>query len=374
MAEIDNVDSFLFYTSTDNRVRLEVVIGDDNVWLNLQQIAALFNRDKSVISRHLSNIFEEGELDKNSTVAKNATVQNEGGRKVSREIEHFNLDVIISVGYRVNSYEATQFRKWATKILKEYLIKGFAMDDERLKQGKNLLGKDYFGELLERIREIRASERRFYQKITDIYATSLDYDSKSPITQEFYSTVQNKLHWAIHGHTAAELITKRVDAKKPHMGLTSWKGDKDGGKIHKIDVSVAKNYLTKDEIEGLNRIVAMYLDYAENQAARNKPMKMADWTKKLDAFLEFNEYDILPNLGKVSKKVAKTTAEKEYKKFRVRQDKEFKSDFDDVIGEIADSGKLPSEVWDEMVNKNPALSEFNKSLNTALNYNPKEKQ
>lgn len=251
----------------------------------------------------------------------------EGKREVSREVDFYNLDAIIAVGYRVNSYQATQFRIWATKTLREYIIKGFVLDDERLKQGPRF-GKDYFDELLERIREIRASERRFYQKITDIYAQcSIDYDPKAEITQTFYKTVQNKLHWAITGHTAAELIAQRADATKPNMGLTTWK-NAPKGKIQKTDVTVAKNYLSEKEISDLNRIVSMYLDYAENQAARQIPMKMTDWISKLDAFLQFNEYELLQDAGKVSHAIAQELATKAFEQYRVIQDRNYESDFD----------------------------------------------
>ena len=260
-------------------------------------------------------------------------VQQEGKREVSREVDFYNLDAIIAVGYRVNNYQATQFRIWATNVLKEFLIKGFVLDDERLKQGKRF-DKDYFDELLERIRAIRASERRFYQKITDLYAeASIDYDSKAPVTQLFYKTVQNKLHWAITGQTAAEIIARRASADKPNMGLTTWK-HAPGGKILKSDTHIAKNYLNKNELENLERIVTMYLDYAENQAKRQIPMTMEEWANKLDAFLQFNEYDVLQNAGKVSAKVAKELADKEYEKFNKKQDRLYESDFDKAIKQL----------------------------------------
>lgn len=273
-----------------------------------------------------------------ATIRKIRIVQKEGGRDVAREIDFYNLDAIIAIGYRVNSYQATQFRIWATKTLREFIIKGFVLDDERLKQGSRF-GKDYFDELLERIREIRASERRFYLKITDIYEQcSIDYDKKAEITQAFFKTVQNKLHWAITGKTAAEIIAQRADATKPNMGLKTWEKTP-GGKIYKGDISVAKNYLIEKEIKELERIVSMYLDYAENQAARQKPMKMADWVQKLDAFLQFNEYEILGHAGKVSHEVALKLAKEEYKKFRVKQDKRFESDFDQEVKKIQAKGR-----------------------------------
>jgi hypothetical protein len=325
--------NFLFYRGDDGSVKIEVIIQDETVWLPLNRIAELFGTSKQNISYHLQNIYKEGELSRDATVKEILTVQQEGNREVSRNIEYYNLDAIISVGYRVNSAQATKFRIWATKTLKEYLIKGFALDDERLKQGGTLFGKDYFDELLERIREIRASERRFYQKITDIYAQcSIDYDPNSEITQTFYKTVQNKLHWAITGHTAAELIAKRADAEKPNMGLTTWKRAPKG-KILKGDISTAKNYLSEKELKLLNRIVTMYLDYAESQAERQNAMTMENWIEKLDGFLEFNDYEILQDAGKVSAKVAKKLAEEEYEKFRPIQDNAFESDFDKLVEE-----------------------------------------
>ncbi|HKK46196.1 MAG TPA: virulence RhuM family protein, partial [Balneolaceae bacterium] len=307
--ELSSNDLVLYSTSSGD-VKVEVLVKDETVWLNLNQIASLFGTTKQNVSYHLINIFDEGELDKSSTVKEILTVQIEGNRKVKRNLEYYNLDAIISVGYRVNSYQATQFRIWATRTLKEFITKGFVLDDDRLKQGKTLFGKDYFDELIERVREIRASERRFYQKITDIYAQcSIDYDPKSPITKEFYATVQNKLHWAITGKTAAEIIAKRANAQKSHMGLTNWKKAPDG-KVLKSDVRVAKNYLSEKEIKELNRIVTMYLDYAELQAEKQRPMKMIDWIKKLDGFLQFNDYEILKNPGQVKTLVAKNLAEK----------------------------------------------------------------
>jgi len=324
---------FLFYRSSDGSVKIEVIIEGETVWLPLNRIAELFGTSKQNISYHLQNIYKEGELNRDATVKEILTVQQEGNREVSRNIEYYNLDAIISVGYRVNSAQATRFRIWATKTLKEYLVKGFALDDERLKQGSTLFGKDYFDELLERIRDIRASERRFYQKITDIYAQcSIDYDPKSEITQTFYKTVQNKLHWAITGHTAAELIAKRADAEQPNMGLTSWKRAPKG-KVLKSDISTAKNYLNEKELKSLNRIVTMYLDYAESQAERQNAMTMEDWIEKLDGFLEFNDYEILQDAGKISAKVAKKLAEEEYEKFRPIQDRAFESDFDKLVEE-----------------------------------------
>lgn len=327
----------ILYTTPQGNIKVEIRFESETFWLSQKKLAELFDVDRSVINKHLSNIYKEGELDRESTCAKIAQVQIEGTREVSREVDFYNLDAIIAVGYRVNSYNATQFRIWATQTLKEFIIKGFVMDDERLKQGQNF-GKDYFDELLERIRSIRASERRFYQKITDIFAqASIDYDPKAPITQTFYKTVQNKLHWAITGNTAAELISKRANAALPNMGLQTWKASPDG-KILKPDVSVAKNYLNEDELKALEHIVTMYLDYAENQASRQIPMKMQDWIGKLDAFLGFNEFEILKGAGKISATVAKKLAENEYEKFTPIQDRNYISDFDREVKRIKKGG------------------------------------
>ena len=317
----------VLYSAPGGDVRVECLLREETIWLTQQQIADLFGVDKSGVSRHLNNIYGEGELVREATVAEIASVQTEGTRQVTRQVEHHNLDAIIAVGYRVSSYQATQFRIWATKTLKEFMIKGFVLDDDRLKQGRAMFGKDYFEELLERIREIRASERRFYQKITDIYATAVDYDKDAPITREFFATVQNKLHWAITGKTAAETIHNGADAKLPHMGLATWKNAPDG-KVLKSDVSVAKNYLNKEHIGQLNRIVSAYLDLAENRAERGILMKMADWAVFLDGFLQLSDYPILEDKGKVSALEARLKAESEYDTFRVRQDREFESDFD----------------------------------------------
>lgn len=317
----------ILYESTTGKVRVEVTYEDESFWLSQLQMAELFGVDVRTVNEHLRNIYDTSELDENATIRIFRIVRSEGNRSVSRNIQYYSLDAIISVGYRVNSVQATQFRIWATNTLREFIIKGFVLDDERLKLNARF-GPDYFAELIERIREIRASERRFYLKITDIYEQcSIDYDKSAETTKTFFKTVQNKLHWAITGRTAAELIAERADAEHPNMGLTSWK-NAPKGKVTKADVSVAKNYLNEEEIKGLERIVSMYLDYAENQAARRIPMKMVDWVKKLDAFLDFNEYDVLRDAGTVSAAVAKALAEDEYEKFRVRQDREFESDFD----------------------------------------------
>jgi len=317
----------ILYTSPEGHIRVEVMYEDETFWLSQKHMAELFGVEVNTINYHLKEIFKSGELQEDRTIRKIRIVQQEGTRSVQREVVFYDLDAIIAVGYRVNSFQATQFRIWATKVLKEFIIKGFVLDDERLKQGSRF-GKDYFDELLERIREIRASERRFYLKITDIYEQcSIDYNKDAEITQTFFKTVQNKLHWAITGHTAAEIIARRADASEPNMGLKTWK-NAPKGKILKGDITIAKNYLEEKEIKALERVVTMYLDYAENQAARQIPMKMTDWVSKLDAFLQFNEYDILKNAGKVSHEVAKKLAEKEYGKFRVIQDKNFESDFE----------------------------------------------
>lgn len=317
----------LFYKTDEGTINLGVMFSDENVWLSQAQMVELFQSSKSNISEHIKHIFQEGELDENSVVRNCRTTAADGK---DYNTNYYNLDVIISVGYRVRSKQGTQFRIWATKTLKEFIIKGFVLDDERLKNGKHF-GKDYFDELLERIREIRASERRFYQKITDIYSQcSVDYDASGDISKTFYATVQNKLHWAITGSTAAEIIASRADESKPNMGLTTWKHAPDG-KIIKLDVTVAKNYLKEKEISELNRLVNMYLDYAELQATRQIPMKMKDWIEKLDGFLKFNEYEVLKNAGRISTEVAKELAESKYKKFRVEQDKNYISDFDKVV-------------------------------------------
>jgi hypothetical protein len=297
----------ILYRSEDGQVKVDVVLEGETVWLSLNQIAELFDRDKSVISRHIKHVFEEGELKPDGTVAKFATVQTEGAREVSREVEFYNLDVIISVGYRVKSHRGTQFRIWATRTLRDYILKGFALDDERLKNGN-----PYFDELLRRIRSIRASERLFYQKVLDIFATSTDYDRHAADAELFFAMVQNKMHWAVHGHTAAELIADRADAQKPNMGLTSWTGKRP----RKDDVTVAKNYLSKDEMDILERLVSQFLDFAELQALAKKPMRMGDWARKLDAFLTVNDRELLTGLGKVSAKLAQVLAEREYAKFR----------------------------------------------------------
>lgn len=326
-----NNSDFILYTSPDGEVRVDVFVNEETVWLTQKAMQELFDRAKSTISEHISNVFAEGELIENQVVRKFRTTADDGKEY---ETTYYNLDVIISVGYRIKSQKGTQFRIWATKTLKEFIIKGFVLDDKRLKQGGQVFGKDYFEELLERIREIRASERRFYQKITDIYSQcSIDYDATSEFTTNFYKTVQNKLHWAITGNTAAEIINERADIEKPNMGLTSWKNSPDG-KILKSDTSIAKNYLFEKEIKELNRLVELYLNFAELQAERNIPTKMKEWVEILDEFLKINRYELLNNSGTISHTQAITKAEKEYKKFRVVQDQKFISDFDNELKKL----------------------------------------
>lgn len=323
--------SFLLYHSDSAKITVQVILGNETVWLSQKAMAQLFDCTADNISLHLKNIFKERELDPDS-VTEDYSVTAADNKKYKTKF--YNLDAIISVGYRVNSAQATQFRIWATKTLKEYIIKGFVIDSERLKQGGNLFGKDYFDELLERIREIRASERRFYLKITDIYEQcSVDYHKDAEITRKFFKTVQNKLHFAISGKTAAELIAERASAEKPNMGLQTWK-NAPSGKVLKSDIGTAKNYLVEKEIKELERVVVMYLDYAELQASRQIPMKMADWISRLDAFLQFNEYQLLKDGGIVRHEVALKLAEGEYDKFRVIQDHHFESDFDKEIKKI----------------------------------------
>ena len=329
------MSEIILYKTPNQDIRVEMLIENETIWLSQQRIAELFDTTKQNISLHVKNIFESGELDENSTVKKILTVQQEGSREVKRNVEHYNLDAIISIGYRVNSTSATQFRIWATNVLKEYIIKGFAMDDERLKNPAQPFGKDYFEEQLERIRDIRASERRFYQKITDIYAKcSSDYDADSEITKEFYATVQNKLHYAITGLTAAEIIKERCNASLPHMGLTSWKNSPNGA-IRKTDVTVAKNYLSSDELDMYNRIVEMYLNFAEFQAKSKKMMTQKEWIEKLHSFLTMNERDILQDKGKITAKFAEQLAFEAYEKFKSEQDKVYVSDFDKLVAKVA---------------------------------------
>jgi hypothetical protein len=329
---LENPSNILIYQVEDGQTRISVRLQDETVWLTQADMADLFQTTPQNITLHIKNIYDEGELDAGATCKDYLQVQIEGEREVKRSRKHYNLEMIIAVGYRVRSHRGTQFRRWATERLREYLVKGFVMDDDRLKAGGGLIG-DYFDELLERIRDIRASEKRFYKKITDIYSLSVDYDPRAAVSCQFFATVQNKLHWAIHGHTAAELISERADAQKPNMGLTSWQG----GKVRKKDVSVAKNYLHEDELRSLNRIVTMYLDYAEDQAERRQTMTMQDWVEKLDAFLQFNQRAVLENAGTVTHAVAKALAEEEYEKFnraRLTAEAQQPDDFDRFVRQI----------------------------------------
>lgn len=301
----------ILYQTPDGESKIEVRLENDTVWLSADQMAELFQRNKSTISRHIKNVLEDGELEEAATVAFFATVQNEGERKVERKIAFYNLDMIISVGYRVHSYRGVQFRIWATKVLKEYIVKGFALNDDLLKRAD---GGNYFDELLARIRDIRSSEKVFYRKVLEIYALSIDYDPRVEMTQQFFKTVQNKMHYSVHGHTAAEIIYERADSQKDFMGLTTWAG----AMPTKPEAEVAKNYLTKEEITSLNRIVSLYLDFAEMQAEEHRPMYMKDWINILDDFLRISRKDILTHVGKISAKLAKEKADKEYDKFKER--------------------------------------------------------
>ena len=318
---------FLIYRDDDNDVKVNVLLINKDIWLTQDLIAELFGVARSTITGHINNILKSGELKEETSVG--ISDESSGGRKPKL----YNLDMIIAVGYRVNSKKATNFRIWATKVLREYLITGVVMDDERLKNPNYIFGEDYFERTLERIRNIRSSERRFYQKITDIYSTSVDYDKDSETTKDFFKTVQNKLHYAVTGNTAAEIIYNRVDAEKEHMGLTNWKESPDGP-IYRYDVDVAKNYLNEKELKDLNRIVTMYLDYAEYQAENHNAMTMNDWVDRLNAFLRFNGKEILKNVGKISQKVAQELAYKEYDKYKLNQDKLYVSDFDKFLEEV----------------------------------------
>ena len=320
-----------FIASTgDNPQSVEMRYEDENIWLTQKMMAAIYDVAIPTINEHISRIYEDSELSPEATIWNFRIVQTEGARNVNRDVKHYNLQMIIAVGFKINNERAVQFRKWANTIVKDYTIKGFAMDDERLKNDGSILTKKYFEEQLERIREIRLSERKFYQKITDIYATSIDYDITAMTTKRFFATVQNKLHWAIHGHTAAELIVERADYKKEHMGLETWT-DAPHGKIQKFDVSVAKNYLTEFEMEQLTRLVSAYLDIAESMAIRQIPMTMQDWEERLNRFIEATDRDILNDAGKVTAEIAKAHAESEFEKYRIVQDKLFESDFDRLV-------------------------------------------
>lgn len=320
---------YLIYIAAtgDNPQNIEIRYEDENIWLTQKMLAALYDVDVRTVNEHIQKIYTDHELEPEATIRNFRIVQTEGSRQVSREVKHYNLQMIIAVGFKINSDRAVRFRKWVNKIAKDYTIQGWVMDDDRLKNGGSVLTEKYYEKLLEKIREIRLSERRFYQKVTDIYATALDYDKNAKTTREFFAKVQNKMHFAIHGQTAAELIYNRADAKKEHMGLTTWE-DAPDGKIQRYDVSVAKNYLTKDELSSLERIVSAYLDLAEDRARRHIPMTMEDWAKRLDIFLQADDREILTDAGKISAQIAKEHAESEFEKYRIIQDKLFESDFD----------------------------------------------
>lgn len=333
----EGFNEILLYTTPNGKVKVEIYLQNETIWLTQQKIADLFGVDRTVVTKHIGNIFKSGELNDQLVCANFAHTTQHGaikGKTQETITKFYNLDAIISVGYRVNSTQATAFRIWATERLKEYIIKGFTMDDERLKNPNNIFGKDYFEEQLARIRDIRSSERRFYQKITDIYTQcSADYNVETQATKDFFATVQNKLHWSITRQTAAELIAARVDSTKENIGLTTWKNAPKGS-IRKTDVSIAKNYLNEKELDGLNRIVVMYLDYAESQALKGVVMYMKDWIQKLDAFLQFNETAILKHQGKVSHEVALALAESEFEKYRIVKDKIIESDFDKTLKKL----------------------------------------
>ena len=316
---------------------IEMRYEDENIWLTQKMMAALYDVDVRTINEHIKKIYSDSELEEDSTIRNFRIVQTEGSRQVTRDTKHYSLQMIIAVGFKVNSERAVQFRKWVNQIAKDYTIKGWVMDDERLKRGMYLTEK-YFDEQLERIREIRASERKFYQKITDLYATAIDYDKNSATTRRFYATVQNKMHYAVHGHTAAELIVERADHTKEHMGLTTW-ADAPDGKIKKSDVTIAKNYLSQDEMKQLNRMVTAYLDFAENMTLRHIPLTMQDWEKRLNSFIEMFDYGILQDAGKVTAEIAKLHAETEFEKYRVIQDRLFMSDFDKYMLELEENTK-----------------------------------
>ena len=330
---------YLTYVASvgDQQDSIEMRYEDENIWLTQKMMATLYDVGLPTINEHIKKIYADSELEEAATIRNFRIVQTEGSRQVTRDTKHYSLQMIIAVGFKVNSERAVQFRKWVNQIAKDYTIKGWVMDDERLKRGTYLTEK-YFDEQLERIREIRASERKFYQKITDLYATAIDYDKNSATTRRFYATVQNKMHYAVHGHTAAELIVERADHTKEHMGLTTW-ADAPDGKIKKSDVTVAKNYLSQDEMKQLNRMVTAYLDFAENMTLRHIPLTMQDWEKRLNSFIEMFDYGILQDAGKVSAEIANLHAETEFEKYRVIQDRLFMSDFDKYLLELEENAK-----------------------------------
>ena len=321
---------YLTYIAATGENGIELRYEDENIWLTQKMLAILYDVNIATINEHISNIYKDNELEKNSTIRKFLIVQKEGNRQVSRNVAHYNLQMIIAIGFQVDNERAVQFRKWANQIVKDFTIKGWVMDDERLKNGGSILTEKYFEEQLERIREIRMSERKFYQKITDIYATSIDYDKTAKATIRFFTSVQNKLHYAVSGNTAAEIIYNRADSKKEHMGLTSWQGAPNG-KIHKYDVVIAKNYLSETEIGQLERMVSAYLDLAEMQAMRHIPMTMADWEERLNGFLTLWDHEVLKDNGKISAEMAKIHAETEFEKYRITQDQIYISDFDELL-------------------------------------------
>lgn len=350
---------FLIFTGQAGEQSIEARYANETIWLSQKLMATLFDVGVNTVNYHLKEVYENGEIQPETTIRKFRIVQQEGSRQVTREVDFYNLDAIISVGYRVNSIRATQFRQWATQILREFAIKGYVLDKKRLENG-SFLGEDYYERLLEEIREIRLSERRFYQKITDIYATSVDYNKDAPTTKAFFAKVQNKLHFAIHGHTAAELIMRRADSTNPNMGLTSWEKGPDG-KILKTDVFIAKNYLSREELESLGRVVNAYLDLAEDRARRRIPMTMEDWARRLDRFLEFDDRAVLQDKGNVSADLARDHAESEFEKFRITQDRLFESDFDRAVKQVeavmadgANAG-LPSEEGKGAANEQDAV-------------------
>lgn len=355
MNEIENSSSFLFYNDDTGKVSVQIIIGNETVWTTQNGMAEIFNTDRTGISRHIKNIFEEGEVSEESNMQKMHVANSD------KPVAFYSLDVIVSVGYRVNSHKATKFRQWATRILKEYLIKGFVLDDERLKQGNNLFNKDYFNELLDRIRAIRASEKMFYEKVKEIYSTSVDYDKSDPLTIKFFSTVQNKLEYAIVGMTSAEIIKSRANSSLPYMNLKTWKDINKDGDVKKGDVTIGKNYLQEDELKKLNALVAMFLDHAEHQASRGKLMRMNDWVEKLNQFLKFNEYPVLDNAGKISKDRADKFAEDEFAKYKVLRDNKSSAEFGKIISQINSNGSLPSEINIEK-SENPTFDQQLKSL------------
>ena len=331
---------YLTYVASigDQQDSIEMRYEDENIWLTQKMMATLYNVNVRTVNEHIKKVYSDSELEPISTIRKFRIVQTEGSRQVSREVAHYNLQMIIAVGFKVNNERAVQFRKWANTIVKDYTIKGWVMDDERLKNGGSVLTTEYFDQLLEQIREIRLSERRFYQKITDIYATSLGYDRTAQTTKQFFAKVQNKMHYAVHGHTAAELVYERANAEKPHMGLTTWAAAPDG-KIVKSDVSIAKNYLTEKEMRSLERIVSAYLDLAEDRAERHIPMTMEDWSKRLDLFLMADDREVLQDAGKITSEIARAKAETEFEKYRVIQDRLYMSDFDKYLLELEENTK-----------------------------------